>query len=275
MSTQELGPGAHVCWAYDERSQLLPAMREFIAEGVEFGHRVAYVAVGSDDDLRGDLATIDDLDDLVDAGALVLTSLTDIYGLDEVIDPRRQVKTYAGATERAVDDGYAGLRVAAEATPLVRTAEQRDAFCRYEYLIDRYMATNPFSALCAYRTADLGDDAVAELACLHPTSTEGATMFQLSSVEGGVLQLTGEVDALCAEQFEQALRRVQAGLEALDGEVVVDVRAVDFLDHRAILALSRHAVEVGADRLALRDAPPIVCRLVAVLDLPNVVLSST
>jgi len=42
------------------------------------------------------------------------------------VDPDAQVRTYAAATGAALAAGFTGLRVVAEATPLVRTPEQLD-----------------------------------------------------------------------------------------------------------------------------------------------------
>jgi hypothetical protein len=77
------------------------------------------------------------------------------------------VDTYLQATEQALSAGYRGLRVAADATDLARTRAQRDAFVRYEHLIDQGMADVPFSAMYAYDRRVLGE-AASELACAHP-----------------------------------------------------------------------------------------------------------
>lgn len=57
--------------------------------------------------------------------------------------------------------------------------QRRDAFARYEHLLDRRMSTEPISALCAFDVAELGHSAVAELACLHPFTSDGASPFRL------------------------------------------------------------------------------------------------
>jgi hypothetical protein len=43
----------------------------------------------------------------------------------------------------------------------VGTPAHQDAFARWEFLVDGYMATHPLSALCGYGL-ELGNDAVAE-----------------------------------------------------------------------------------------------------------------
>ena len=101
-----------------------------------------------------------------------------------MVDPDAQVRAYAAATGAALAADFTGLRVVAEATPLVRTPEQLDAFARYEPMIDGYMVTHPFSAMCAYDRRILDESAIAQLACLH-TSTNAPVPFRLHGCEIG------------------------------------------------------------------------------------------
>jgi len=73
----------------------------------------------------------------------------------------------------------------------VHTPEQRAAFARLEYLIDHQISVLPASALCAYDVAELGAAAVAELACLHPYTSTGATLFRLYAEPGAECALDG------------------------------------------------------------------------------------
>jgi hypothetical protein len=111
--------------------------------------------------------------------ALQVVSLDSTYTTGTVVDPAAQVQLYAAATAEALDAGFTGLRVAAEVTQLVRTPAQLDAFARYEHLVDRYMATHPMSAMCSYDRGELGDDVIAQLACMHPCAHAGAAPFHL------------------------------------------------------------------------------------------------
>ncbi|WP_173062263.1 MEDS domain-containing protein [Phytohabitans houttuyneae] len=129
----------HVCLVYDEAATFLGAARAFLAEGVRAGQRVVFVGppqayAGLGIDGLPHFSTAD-----VDAGGVPVT-------------PHAQVTAYRAFTEAAVADGFTGLRVVAEATPLVRTAAQLDAFLRYEHLVDRYMSEHPMAAMCAPST---------------------------------------------------------------------------------------------------------------------------
>ena len=115
---------------------------------------------------RANLADLGDLDRLLAKGALHVVSARDVYGAGGPVDPERVVGFVAAATEQALADGFGGLAMSADATELVGTPVQKDAFARCEFLVDGYMASHPLSALCGYGL-ELGNDTVAEFALLH------------------------------------------------------------------------------------------------------------
>ena len=265
--TRGLRAHDHVCWRYDDVRQFRARARDFLAEGLEQGYRVCYVASGDADTLVEDLRGIDGIERALRAGAAQVASLDATYPVGTVIEPEAQVRTYAAATEAAVADGFAGFRVAAEATPLVRTPRQLAAFTRYEHLVDRYMAANPFSALCAYATEEVDDSAFAQLACLHPNTNTQSPGFRLHATGDHATALGGEVDLHTGDLFAWALRHVD--LLPRDGELVLDATELTFLDHNSLLRLADLAADRGA-LLVLRASWPGLSHLVELLDLRGV-----
>ncbi|HEX6422386.1 MAG TPA: MEDS domain-containing protein [Acidimicrobiales bacterium] len=119
-SARSLGPHDHVCWVYEDHADFLDAMVEFLAEGRASDQRVQYVARGDRAALHRHVDGLDGADGTATGPVLVL-SLDDVYELGETVGPEAQVAAYQSATEQALADGFTGLRVAAEATPLVRS----------------------------------------------------------------------------------------------------------------------------------------------------------
>jgi anti-anti-sigma regulatory factor len=190
-----------------------------------------------------------------------------VYPTGAVVDPSSQVEVYRHFTEAALADGYAGFRLVAEATPMVKSKEQLRAFVAYEYLVDRLMATQPFSAMCAYNTTVLGPEAVSGLAAVHPNSREGATQFHLYNVEGIDLALSGEIDAGVQLQFAQALER--ANVVSTSGQLRIDGTELAYLDHRALFALTKCASRSGATAV-LRTRSTTPARLVEFLQIEGI-----
>jgi anti-anti-sigma regulatory factor len=249
----------HVCWTFEESAAFQKHAREFLAEGVAAGERVWYVGLEPFPELSG-------------VGAAVqYKSLASMYE-GGVVDPPAQVAVYRAATEEALAEGYTGLRVAADGTPLVRTPEQLDAFARYEHLIDRYMRTAPFSAVCGFNRAELGGRTIAELTCMHPAGNAEA-LFRLCACRPGegAATLAGEIDESNRELFLKALER--ADLRPTGGRLVLLADDLRFIDHRTLLHLEayghRHAATV-----VLCTPLPTVARLVKLFGLTRVVVES-
>jgi anti-anti-sigma regulatory factor len=250
-SARGLGLHDHVCWSYDDGAEFRRRAREFLAEGLTLGQSACYIGDGSSDALAADLRGAAGMARALRQGTARVVSMRDICRLDGVIEPEAQVAAFARATEEALSHGFSGLRIAADVTTVVRRPAQREAFARFEHLIDRYMTARPLAALCGYDRAELGDAAVAELACLHPNTNRRTPLFRLyaSTDLECAAELAGELDIVSAELFPLALRHADPA--AAGPRVLLDASRVSFIDHRSLVALDDHARERGAT-VALR-----------------------
>jgi anti-anti-sigma regulatory factor len=239
-----LGAHDHVCFAYDMAEDFRARAMQFLRDGLTQGLQVRYLGRGSDAELWEELTEVLDLSAALRHGAVGVMSLESMSGADGVVDPAAQVEAFAAATSDALDAGFAGLRVAIEASALIRSRRHVEAFTRYEHLIDRYMTTEPFSALCGYSRWELGAATVGELACMHPVCNQGATPFRVYATIGADLALGGEIDLTVRSQFTHALQR--AAVRTTRPELMIDGTTLDFIDHRALLALRDYALASGA-----------------------------
>ncbi|MGH2927556.1 MAG: MEDS domain-containing protein, partial [Solirubrobacteraceae bacterium] len=187
-----------------------------------------------------------------------------------VVEPRASVKQQTAAAERAVARGFTGLRAIVDVTAVARTREQRDAMARFEYLIDRKLSVLAWSALCAYDAHALGNDGIAELACLHPFVNAGSTQFQLYADDDSKLVISGELDIACEELFVRALDRTMSLLERT--EVIVECQGLTFADHRSLLALDA-AARRRRTTIELRSPSGLVRRLAELLDMKHLRLA--
>ncbi|MEV4462707.1 MEDS domain-containing protein [Micromonospora echinofusca] len=262
-------PGGHLCWSYDAPEALADQTERHLAASLAAGERFWYVTPRPSDLAAERLRALPSFTDAERRGAAAVVPLMSTYSPDHVVDPVAQVAAYATATDEALAAGHTGLRVVAEATELVRTPAQLDVFTRYEHLIDRYMRTGPFKAVCAYHRPKLGDRTVTELACMHPQSNVEDLLFRLYAVapEDGHAALTGELDMSNHELFRTALDR--ADLRPVDGELVLSAANLRFLDHRALSLLAEYAHRRGATAV-LRTPRSAAARLVGLLQLPAI-----
>ncbi|PPK63243.1 MEDS domain-containing protein [Actinokineospora auranticolor] len=256
----------HQCWSFADRAEFVARAGRFLAGGLESGQRVCYIGSGGVPALTAQLRGVGGFDDAVDSGAAQVVALDGLYPSDRVLDPVAQVQVYAAATRAALAAGYRGLRVAADATDLVRGPARLAAFARYEHLADRYMAGHPFEGMCAFDRAALHPDDLARLACLHPDGHP--TPFRLHArTRAGDFALDGEVDGLTRDLLPWALEHALPGVER-DGELVVDATGLRFIDHRGLLTIAEHATR-GGRTAVLRTRWSGAARIAAILTIPG------
>lgn len=262
-------PRSHLCWGYRRPEEFAVRARAYLAEGLAAGERVLYVAPGDTGALIGRLRAVEAFGEGMRRGAVQVASVDSTYPRGSVVDPVAQVRAYATATEEALAAGFTGLRVAADATTLVRTPAQLDAFARYEHLVDHYMAAHPMSAMCAYDLGELGDEALAQLACMHPSSSADATPFHLHghTRDNSSAALDGELDGDTRELWSGALERAEP--RAVDGAVTIDATGLEFIDHRSLLVVADYA-DRHATTVVLRTPLSSPSHLVELLNLTSV-----
>jgi anti-anti-sigma factor len=264
-----LGISDHVCWAYEDARDFSRPALQWLTDGLALGQRLVYVSGRPVERMRRDVAPLPDLDGLLERGALQLVCLEDVYDLQAPVVPEEQLETYVRATDQALADGYTGLRVLAEVTDLVADPARRPAHLRWEHLADEFMAERPLAAMCAYRRSALGDEAIGDLAAVHPVvhAAAASTPFRLY-FESGRMVLSGSVDAFSSD----LLGRLLLASHVQSREVVLDVGGLDFIDARGVTTLAAWAgrLRAGNGGLHLTGASPLLRRMWEVLRLENV-----
>lgn len=259
-------PGAHVCWRFADDADLHAAATAFLAEGDRRGERLVYVADAPGQQLRQHLAGLD-VERLEREGRLLLQSVHALYEPDGTFDTGAQIATYRTLVAQALADGLTGLRVAADATALVATEEAHRRFVEYELTVDRFIASAPMAAMCAYR-ADAVGTRVSDLFGVHPAyhGADGVDVALRAYYDDGGLHVDGDADLDTASLFEV----VASVIESCDQpSVVVDLGGMEFMDVHSAVRLNHAAARVGDDgrELHVVNVPPTVRRCCELLDL--------
>lgn len=241
--------GAHACRPFRDEGDFHADASAFLGEGDCRGERLVYVADGDLDALRRHLADLD-VARLEDEGRLTLQPVLDLYAPDGAVDPAAQVQRYRRLVADALADGFTGLRVAADATALVATDESHRRFLEYELAVDRFMASAPMAAMCAYDVGALGSR-VGELCAVHPARRGGDDIdVGLHAYhDGRRLCLSGEIDVGTIRVLEAVAAVIEAGV---DDPVVVDMRGLTFVDVHGLARLDRAAAALGEAGASLR-----------------------
>lgn len=245
------GAADHVCWIYDDDAEFDAAVQEFLAGGMARGERVLCVGERVVEGLRTATGGVPALEELIAQGAVETLTLAEVYEATGPFRPEQQLSYYSGATRRALDAGFSGLRVIAEVSGLATDPDRRPELVRWEQIADDYAAHDSgFSAMCAYR-AELAPEALADLASLHPLvrGSREASGFALFS-ETDRLVLAGSVDTFSSDRLARLLATAPTGGDG----VVLDVADLDFLDVASCRALAHWVADLVGRSVAVEMA---------------------
>jgi hypothetical protein len=261
------GSGNHHCWIFDEPADFHARVRDFLAEGLRINERVWYVGEATEDVLIGHMSGIG-FDDAVARGAARAVPIAEAYVGG--VPPQAQVDGFAALLDQSLAEGYAGMRVAADATSLVR----HRSWNRYEHLVDRFMVGRPLTGLCGFHGRRLDPRVVAELECLHPITNTATAPFRATAYSPSAdrLALSGELDFSSLDLLVRALDA--ADLRPAGGRVTIDMSGLAFVDHRSIQVLARYAADRSAE-LVLRDPRRAARRIVDLLGDPAIHAEAT
>jgi anti-anti-sigma regulatory factor len=208
------------------------------------------------------LAALGDIEALLDRGALRLITIDDAYV--HQADPDRQLAIFETELGKALEAGFAGACVVADNTRCVTGSDEEFArWLAWEAMTDRLQAARPLNGVCFFDAGRIPDDRLSDLATVHPVLSGEfePPSFQLF-VDGDSAIVTGALDHWSADR----LRRILSNASTFSA-LGLDLSAVEFVDHRALLALQEVASHVGP--IQLRGASPIVRKVWELLDVDS------
>jgi MEDS: MEthanogen/methylotroph, DcmR Sensory domain len=198
-------PHDHIGWTFAGPAEFAILARPFLAEGAAQGDRLMYVAA---DPGRAAVAA---LGDVAGPGGLQVASIAEVYGPSGIVNAPRQRATFAVALAQALADGYRGIRVAADNTPLVTDQARLEAWIQWEVVADRFMSEHQVTGLCAFDRTQVNVDRLRHLATLHPLSPAASPVPQFRLfADAGELCVEGEIDSFALSQLRRALNALSA-----------------------------------------------------------------
>jgi hypothetical protein len=252
----------HGCFVYADDASFVATATRYLRGALEQGERAMYVGSVPVARMRRHLLGLGDVDDLERSGRLQLVSLGETYPQNG-IDADEQAALYHSAIDRALADGFSGLRTFAEATLLAATPRQAARFLPWEARADRIMCERPWSALCCYDRRLVDPHALRLLAAGHPLTCgrDAVSSFRVFSRADRRMALAGTVDVFSSDDFARVLE-----LTSPEGRFELDLSDTDFVDHHAVLALAQCGAS-SAGRMSVVGAPYSAGRIAELLGL--------
>ena len=150
--------GQHICSVYDTREEQCAVAIAFIADGLRKQERCLYVA-GSAGDLekfRGLLQDVGiDAQAAETSGALILMTSDDAHLAGGSFDSERMLRMLNDTVEKALNDGFTGLRTCGDMSWLLCDAPGTQHVVEYEAVLNQFFRNVRALGMCQYDRARL------------------------------------------------------------------------------------------------------------------------
>jgi hypothetical protein len=143
--------GMHACHFFNTRDELVAALVPYSLAGLRNNERCIWVTappLPQREAVQALSAAWDGTDDAIRAGALRILDFDHFYASPERLKGRELVQVLLEEEERALADGYSGLRLAGNASFL--DPENWPAFLEYEQALTGCISSRRIVALCSY-----------------------------------------------------------------------------------------------------------------------------
>jgi hypothetical protein len=168
--------GMHACHFYDDRNQLVAALVPYFVAGLCGNERCLWVTappLPAREAVQALSAAWDGADDALQSGALRILDCHHWYatsaGLNDV------VQLWLTEEERALAEGYNGLRIAGNAG-FLKPADW-PTFMAYERAVTARFYGRRIVALCSYARAQCNDDQISEVMNAHNCALDGPDAY--------------------------------------------------------------------------------------------------
>lgn len=165
--------GLHACHFYRGRDELAGVLAPYFREGLRANERCLWItapplpAKDAADVLR---AAWDAVDEALQTGALRIVDFDQWYASNEGLKGLEVVELWIAEEERALADGYAGLRISGNMSFL--QAEDWAEFMAYEQAVTVRFSGRRIVALCSYDSAQCDGRQADEVMHAHHCALE-------------------------------------------------------------------------------------------------------
>lgn len=260
-----VGSGDHACLSFASDLQQRDAVTSFVARGLAEREQV-YCFVDADPSAVPAFLQAAGVaaGDAVDRGQLVVQNADDAYLPGGAFDPETMIARLRQLIDAAVDHGYAGFRLAAEMTWMLRSGLDAEAIVAYETTASAVFSDRPGCAMCHYDRRRFPAELVAAAEAAHPHVAIADPLYrgpQLTITpvyDPDGLRVDGDVDLSNAAAWQSALELIAGRAD----EVRLDLAGLGFIDLQGVRALARTAAGLAdGHRLVVDSAPPELPRM--------------
>jgi hypothetical protein len=165
--------GVHMCHFYASREHLAEALVPYFSAGLRNNERCIWITA---EPLRAPAAKLElrkagfDVDGAVKNGSLTVRDFSDWYAEAGRLKGTEVVELWLEAEQRALAQGYSGLRITGNVTFL--SSDTWPAFMEYEEAVDKAFHGRRIVTLCSYRLGECGASEILDVVHRHSCTLE-------------------------------------------------------------------------------------------------------
>lgn len=265
-STQitELAVDDHACLTFGEEEELFDLTTAFVRDGLAGGLQVVWLSDGAPQLAVGELARRG-----IAAQAAITRGQLTAAGCEgrllsgQAFSADAAIGWLARQVASARDAGYAGLRVAVDMGWALRPVTGIEELPRFEEGVATALEGTTASVLCQYDRDRFDPVTLASVAGFHTRAVAAATYYADTVLRicrqyaPPGIRIAGEIDY----QAEEPLALALAEAVRLDGDVTVNMEALEFADVRCSAMIADAARTMAASRMVtLRCQPGVAAR---------------
>jgi two-component system, sensor histidine kinase PdtaS len=165
--------GMHACHFYSNRDELAGALVPYFLAGLNANERCLWVTAPPLAAREAHMAMRGHgVDDAIQAGTLVVLDFDQWYATSGGLKGHDVVDLWLKEEERALADGYSGLRIAGNMSFL--TPDTWSTFIEYEHAVTAQFKNRRIIALCSYMLPQCSNGQMSEVLAVHHCGLQGA-----------------------------------------------------------------------------------------------------
>ena len=256
VEQMRLGDHAFAHYADDDVRWEVPAV--FARQGLAHGEKVIVMmdpACSADDACERMAAYGGGADDARASGQLVFSSMRELIRPDKSFTALRQMGRLRQETERACQEGFAGLRTVIDMAWVKDLGTDVEDVMRREKHADSLFGSRRYAEICTYDRRWFDPAVVEEMRVSHPVALLERPGDLQAHHAPGELYLIGDADMVTGDIFRAA---VSVAFDAPPGgQVMVDLTRLCFLSAGCAGDLLRLIGQASAcDKVVVRCRPP-------------------
>ncbi len=214
---EALRAGDHLCCIFETEAEHRALVTPYIRSGLERNERVLYIVDTRSTAWIRRYLQQDGIDPepYRASGQLLILTAAETYLQGGSFDPEKMLALLHQATDQAVADGYAALRITGEMTWMLKGAPGSEKLIEYEAKLNRFFPGSAALAVCQYDRRRFSPDLLNAVIDTHPFVVIGPEVIENPYYIHPDVYLSDQRPALKLESRLESLRQHQLSRDQL------------------------------------------------------------